>query len=119
MIQIIGTRQSGRTTRLIRLCKRLNEENGSNDTIILVSDRNRARIIMKKAEEMGCGDIPFPALLCDINRLHTTRYKRVLIDDLETFVQMSLGVWELAGYVIKGPDKFEGHEHGWISEQEV
>ena len=120
MIQIIGTRQSGRTTQLIRLCKRLNDENGYNDTIILVASLERAHVIMKIAKEIGCDDIPFPSTFFDINHRHTTLYKRVLIDDMEYFVQRMLGSWELAGYAIQGPEMTkEFGARSWISEREV
>lgn len=120
MIQIIGTRRSGRTTQLIRLCKRLNDENGYNDTIILVTSQRRALEIMRMAKEIGCDDIPFPAIPAGILYQHTTLYKRVLIDDMEYFVQHMLGSWELAGYSIQGPELTnEFGSRAWISEREV
>ncbi|MBR3463342.1 MAG: hypothetical protein IKH20_11790 [Clostridiales bacterium] len=120
MIQIIGTRQSGRTTQLIRLCKRLNDENGYNDTIIMVTSQARALEIMKIAKEIGCDDIPFPSIPSGIIHQHTTLYKRVLIDDMEYFVQQMLGSWELAGYAIQGPEMTtEFGVRSWISEREV
>ena len=118
MIQIIGTRQSGRTTELIKLCKRLNEEAGHNDTIIVTADIFRAKIIKKMAEDLGYGDIPMPAPIGSIIRQRPTFYKRVLIDDMEDAVQHLLGQWELSGYVVQGPNRSE-YSHGWISESEV
>ena len=122
MIQIIGTRQSGRTTQLIRLCKRLNEERGYNDTVILVTSQARASEIMKIANEIGCGDIPYPYVPSILNReaASITLYKRVLVDDMEYFVQMIIGPRELAGYAIQGPEMItEFGVRSWISEREV
>lgn len=118
MIQIIGTRRSGRTVKLIRLCKKLNDAAGHNQTIILVSDLRRAHAIYDEALKIGCGDIPFPAIPEDILGHPTTFYKRVLIDDLDSLMQRLLGLWELAGYTIQGPNRTE-YPHGWISESEV
>lgn len=121
MIQIIGSRQSGRTTELIKLCKRLNEEAGHNDTIIVTADMVRAKIIMKMAEDLGYGDIPMPVPIVNIIRQRPTFYKRVLIDDMEYAMQYLLGQWELSGYVVQGPERIENgfSRVGWLSAQEV
>ena len=121
MIQIIGSRCSGRTTELIKLCKRLNEEAGHNDTIIVTADMFRAKIIMKMAEDLGYGDIPMPVPIFNIIRQRPTIYKRVLIDDMEYAMQHLLGQWELSGYVVQGPERIENGfgRVGWLSAQEV
>lgn len=121
MIQIIGSRQSGRTTELIKLCKRLNEETGHNDTIIVTADMVRAKIIMKMAEDLGYGDIPMPVPIVHIVRQSPTFYKRVLIDDMECAMQYLLGQWELSGYVVQGPERIENGfgRVGWLNVQEV
>ena len=121
MIQIIGSRRSGRTTELIKLCKRLNEEAGHNDTIIVTADMVRAKIIMKMAEDLGYGDIPMPVPIVNIIKQRPTFYKRVLIDDMEYAMQYLLGQWELSGYVVQGPERVENGfgRVGWLSAQEV
>ena len=103
MIQIIGTRQSGRTTEIIKLCERLNEEAGYNNTIIVTTDIARAKFIMKMAKELGCENIPMPAPISSIIRQPPTYYERVLIDDMEYVMQYLLGRWELLGYSIQAP----------------
>jgi len=130
MIQIIGTRQTGRTTQLIRLCKRLNDENGYNDTVILTSSKLKAEFIMILAKEIGCGDIPFPIssarFIQQRGALCGTLYRRVLVDDMEYVMQQILSQCvmspplELAGYSIQGPEMTtEFGVRSWISEREV
>lgn len=120
MIQIIGTRQSGRTTRLIKLCKRLNDEEGFNNTVIMVPSRIRAQVLMDMARALGCGDIPFPVTPQEIVKRTPGIYVRVLIDDMEDVMDQMLGANMLIGYSIQGP-KME-NEFGcqsWISEREI
>ncbi len=120
MIQIIGSRRSGRTTELIKLCKRLNDESGHNDTIIVTADLHRAKIIQRMAEDLGCGDIPMPAPIGSLIKQPATFYKRVLIDDMEHAVQHLLGQWELSGYVVQGPERIDEFcRMGWISVHEI
>lgn len=120
MIQIIGSRCSGRTTELIQLCKRLNDEAGHNNTIIVAADLGRARFIKRMADDLGCGDIPMPCTIEHICNKPGTFYTRVLIDDMESVMQQLLGFQELAGYVIQGPERFDGDcRQGWISIKEI
>lgn len=103
MIQIIGSRQSGRTTELIKLCKKMNEEHGINDTFIVVSDMNRARCVYEEAVEMGYIEMPYPVPATYVNHKPGSFYKYALVDDTEAVLQTLLGRFvSLEGYVVIG-----------------
>lgn len=97
---ICSPRQSGKTTEIIRLCNQLNKEHGMNDTIIVVTDFQRARAVAAQAEEMGYKGMPFPCIMEEIFRNPHTFYKYVLIDDMDRVMQKMLGQWQLVGYSI-------------------
>lgn len=103
MIQIIGSRRSGRTTELIKLCKKMNEEHGINDTFIVVSDMNRARCVHAEAVKMGYLEMPYPVLAAYVNHKAGSYYKYALVDDAEAVLQTLLGGFvSLTGYVVMG-----------------
>jgi len=121
MIQIIGSRKSGRTTELIKLCKKMNEEHGINDTFIVVSNMNRARCVYEEAVKMGYLEMPYPVPASYVNHKTKTFYKYALVDDAEAVLQTLLGGFVyLEGYVVQGPERIEnGCRVGWHSVQEV
>ena len=103
MIQIIGSRCSGRTTELIKLCKKMNEEHGTNDTFIVVADRDRARCVYAEAVKMGYLDMPYPVPASYISHKGGSFYKYALADDVEAILQTLLGgFFSLSGYVVIG-----------------
>ena len=122
MIQIIGSRQSGRTTELIKLCKKMNEEHGINDTFIVVANMDRARCVYAEAEKMGYLEMPYPVPASYVPHKAGSYYKYALVDDAEAVLQMLLGGFVyLAGYVVQGPERIGTGfgRGGWISVQEV
>lgn len=122
MIQIIGSRQSGRTTELIKLCKKMNEEHGINDTFIVVADMNRARCVYAEALKMGYLGMPYPVPAAHVPRKAGSFYKYALVDDAEAVLQVLLGGFVyLSGYVVQGPERIEnGFDRvGWLNVQEV
>lgn len=104
MIQIIGSRQSGRTTELIKLCKKMNEEHGINDTFIIVADMNRAKLVYAEATKMGYIGMPYPVPTSYANcHKAGSYYKYALVDDAEAVLQMMLGGFvSLSAYVVIG-----------------
>lgn len=103
MIQIIGERQTGRTTKLIELCRKMNEEHGINDTFIIVANANRARSVYAAAVELGYLGMPYPVPVAYVSRTGATYYKYALVDDAEIVLQTVLGGRiELTGYVVVG-----------------
>lgn len=97
---IYGGRQSGKTTKLIKLCQKMNKEHGKNDTVILVKSHNDAKRIKQMADDLGYPDMPFPVILEEIWHKHTTHYEKILADDMDAIFQHILGSWELVGYSI-------------------
>ena len=100
---IYGPRQSGRTTKLIELCKTMNETCGLNNTVILAKDFDDAHRIYKMATDMGYPSMPFPITFPEIQHMRGSKswYKNLLIDDLDIFIQRLIGSpWHLAGYTI-------------------
>ena len=100
MEQIIGKRQTGKTTKLIQLCKKLNEEHGINDTVIVAKNRQDARLISQTADAMGYKGMPFPVVWDDIIRCRPTFYKKLLIDDVDMLIQQLVYPWEVVGYTL-------------------
>ena len=100
MYQIWGGRQSGKTTKLIKLCQEMNREHGKNDTVILVKSHNDAKRVKQMADDLGYHDMPFPVVLEEIWHKHATHYTKILADDMDAVFQHILGSWELVGYSI-------------------
>lgn len=103
MIQIIGARQSGRTTELVKLCRKMNEEHGISDTFIVVADMNRAGFVYAEAVKQGYVEMPYPVTAVNIMRKAGSFYKFALVDDAEAVLQTFLGGFvSLTGYVVLG-----------------
>lgn len=103
MIQIIGARRTGRTTELIKLCKKMNEEHGINDTFIIVADMNRARCVYAEALNLGYDQMPYPVPAAHVPHKAGSYYRYALVDDAEAVLQALLGGRvELTGYVVIG-----------------
>lgn len=104
MVRVIyGPRRSGRTTKLIELCKTMNETCGVNNTVILAKDYEDAQRIYKMAQDMKYPSMPFPITFPEIQHMRGSKswYKNLLIDDLDIFIQRLIGSsWNLAGYTI-------------------
>ena len=106
MIQIIGARQTGRTTDLVELCHKMNEEHGINDTFIVVADMNRARFVYAEALKQGYKEMPYPVPAAHVHHKAGSFYKYALVDDAEAVLQTLLGGFvELKGYVVIGKEK--------------
>ena len=101
---IVGDKGSGKTHKLIALCKKMNEEAGINNTVIVAKDRKDARRISDMADKMGYRSLPFPVILDDVRQIRPTYYKRLLIDDIDYIMQQVLGSWELAGFTLTYPE---------------
>ena len=103
---IYGPRQSGRTTKLINLCKLMNETYGGNYAVILAKDHEDALRIRKMADGMGYPDMPFPVTLGEVVTLKGhSYYKKLLIDDLDILIQRIVGSqFEVAAYTINSED---------------
>lgn len=101
---IYGSRQSGRTTQLIKLCESLNKAAGHNCTVILAKDREDAFRIKEMATDMGYKSMPFPVTFAEARDMHPSgsRYKNLLIDDIEIFLTRLLYSRELFGWNIEG-----------------
>lgn len=97
---IYGPRQSGKTSKLINLCKMHNDTYGSNHTVIMAKNRLDAFRIADMAHEIGYSNMPFPVTYDEIKDTPPTHYKEILIDDMDVFVQNILRTWKLAGYTI-------------------
>ena len=105
--RIIDKRQTGRTTKLIKLCRQMNKDHGINDTIIVVADSKRARCVSDMARKLGYKDMPDPIPINYATARHMTGsfYKYALIDDVESVLQtvLSNGL-QLRGYVEEDHD---------------
>lgn len=102
MTRISGKRQTGRTTELIKLCKKMNRDHGINDTVIVVADLKRARCVSEMANKLGYIDMPNPIPIHYATSQHMagSHYKYALIDDVECVLQTILGNGlQLRGYV--------------------
>ena len=97
---IIGKRYTGKTTKLIRLCNRLNEEHGINDTVIVAKNRNDAKRIKQEAVRLGYPAMPNPVIWEDIQRSRPTFYKKLLIDDIDCLIQHLAYPWEVSGFTL-------------------
>ena len=95
MIILSGGRRTGKTTELIRQCKKLNDEQGINDTIIITRDNKTAEMIYALARELGCGDIPYPIPIDTLMRNRPTHYRKVLINDLDAVMQTLIAPLEV------------------------
>ena len=103
---IYGHRQSGRTTKLIHLCKLMNETYGANRVVILAKDHEDAIRIRQMADDMNYRSMPFPVTLKEVINLRGhTYYNKLLIDDLDILIQDIIGgQFEVAGYTINSED---------------
>lgn len=103
---IYGPRHSGRTTKLIDLCKQMNRIYGSNYAVILVRSISEAAQIMQMAVERGYKDMPYPVTLTEVQQLTgRSHYKTLLIDNLDLLIQDMLGPrFAVAGYTINSED---------------
>lgn len=78
---ILGDRQSGKTTELIK-------ESARTGAYIVVSCKNEARNVFMSAKELGL-NIPFPLTVADVMSESPSSYifqKGILIDDLERVI---------------------------------
>lgn len=77
MKTIIGDRQTGKTTELIKMA-------AENNKYILVPDRQRALFLSKMAQDMGL-HIPFPITLSEVTRpMRGTYIKDIYVDEAIT-----------------------------------
>lgn len=100
--RISGKRQTGRTTKLIKLCRQMNKDHGTDDTVIVVADDRRVMCIYEMAKKLGYGDMPYPIPInyATAAHMHGSHYKYALIDDVEYVLQTVLGNGlQLRGYV--------------------
>lgn len=104
MHRIVDKRHAGKTAQLIRLCMKLNEEHGMDDTIIVTTTRQEARRISEMAEEMGYKGMPFPIAVNDLLHSKPTFYRRLLIDDMERCFQKVASPWIIDGFTASSED---------------
>lgn len=107
MVRVIyGPRRSGRTTKLIELCKTMNETCGANNTVILAKDYEDAQRIYKMAQDMKYPSMPFPITFPEIQHMRGSKswYKNLLIDDIDIFVQRLFGQWNVVGCTINSDE---------------
>lgn len=106
--RIVGKRQTGRTTELIKLCQKMNKDHGINDTVIVAADDRRVMCIYEMARKLGYGDIPYPLTISYVSasrHMAGCHYKYVLIDDVEAVLQTILDTrLQLRGYVEEDHD---------------
>ena len=98
MEKIIKTRQSGKTTELIKI----SEQTG---IYILTADRNRAKIIFKMAREQN-KNIPFPVTVGDYMKtgFKGSFIKHILIDDADAVLQQMFGNIQIVALTMTGKD---------------
>lgn len=94
---IIGDRHSGKTYKLITLCKKLNEEAGINNTVIVALNHNDACNIMAMAQNMGYEGMPFPLTIDEVKAYGCTIYRRLLIDNVDILLQQVVAPFQLVG----------------------
>lgn len=91
MKTIIGGRQTGKTTELIKMA-------AENNKYILVSDRPRAMFLAKMAKDMGL-HIPFPITLPEIaHPVRGTYIKDIYVD--EAITVLTDLIYRNTGFVI-------------------
>ena len=98
MITVVSGRRTGKTIELIRYCKKLNDEQGHNSVILVTKDSTEAENLYALAQEIGCGDIPYPIPVYELLRTRPTYYRSVIVDNLDRVMQEIISPWELLGY---------------------
>ena len=104
---ISGSRGTGRTTELIKLCQKMNRDHGINDTIIVVADLKRVQCVSELANKLGYTDMPQPIPIIHATSQHMAGsfYKYALIDDVEYVLPNILGNGlQLRGFVEEAND---------------
>ena len=79
---IVGPRQNGKTTELIKLSAERNE-------YIIVSTLDMAQIVAKQARDMGLR-IPYPVAFCELP-CQSRFIGEVLVDEAQTILQLVIG----------------------------
>ena len=79
---IVGPRQNGKTTELIRLSAERNE-------YIVVPTLDMAQVVAKQARDMGLR-IPYPVAFCQLP-CHSRFIGEVLVDEAQTILQLVIG----------------------------
>lgn len=97
---IIADRRSGKTTELIKLCKKLNEESDMQDTVIVALNHKDAHNIMDMARKMGYKGMPFPLTLDEVRAYGPTIYRRLLIDNIDVLMQQVVAPFQLVGFTL-------------------
>jgi ABC-type hemin transport system ATPase subunit len=97
---IIGGRGSGKTHKLIELCKKMNEDAGINDTVIVALNHDDACNIMDMARNMGYKGMPFPLTLNEVRAYGPTIYRRLLIDNIDVLMQQVVAPFQLIGFTL-------------------
>lgn len=96
---IYKDRGQGKTTELIK-------RSAETGNYIVVPNRNRALNIVRRAQEMGYNNIPFPITIEEVlqHGFRGTYIKKVLVDDVDLIIRQLLGPVECEAMTLTKTD---------------